>query len=214
MAFIRDESRGASERLADERGPFPEWEDSILEEPSRNATTTTIAPTGTISLIAGCSASIEPIYNVAYTKQVMGTRDCQRPVRRARERARVLCRGAHERPLRSDHDPERRGGSRRREAAVSHGPRRARRRPPSYPGGVPGARRQRGEQNDKPAPIGVRRGRKDVFLTARELEVKGITVFRSGAKSEQVLGETPRKEECAGECDYVAVDGGLPDPRY
>jgi len=94
-----------------------------------------------------------------------------------------------------------------------HGPRRARRRPPSYPGGVPGARRQRGEQNDKPAPIGVRRGRKDVFLTARELEVKGITVFRSGAKSSEVLGETPRKEECAGECDYVAVDGGLPDPR-
>ncbi|MEF8900909.1 MAG: hypothetical protein V5A25_06780, partial [Halovenus sp.] len=45
---------------------------------------------------------------------------------------------------------------------------------------------------------------KEIFLSARRLDLKGITVFRSGAKSEQVLGESPRKEECVGECDYVA----------
>jgi len=215
MAFIRDESRGASERLADERGPFPEWEDSILEEPSRNATTTTIAPTGTISLIAGCSASIEPIYNVAYTKQVMGGLEIvnDRFVELAKER------GFYAEELMSDlcdrttiqnvaavpddvkplfhtaHDVPADGHLRIQAAFQEH---------------VDNAVSKTINLPQSASVEDV----KDVFLTARELEVKGITVFRSGAKSEQVLGETPRKEECAGECDYVAVDGGLPDPRY
>ncbi|MEF8799622.1 MAG: hypothetical protein V5A56_01120 [Halolamina sp.] len=71
MEFIHDESWAAARRLAEEREPFPAWEESTREERMRNATTTTIAPTGSVSLIAGCSASIEPIYNVAYTRQVM-----------------------------------------------------------------------------------------------------------------------------------------------
>ncbi|MEF8799621.1 MAG: hypothetical protein V5A56_01115 [Halolamina sp.] len=48
----------------------------------------------------------------------------------------------------------------------------------------------------------------DVFLSAHDLGVEGIPVFRSGAKPEQVLGESPLKEECIGECEYVAPREG------
>lgn len=44
----------------------------------------------------------------------------------------------------------------------------------------------------------------DVFLGARELDLKGVTEFRSGARSEQVLTKSPRKEACVGECEYVS----------
>lgn len=61
-----DESR----LLAAKRGPFPAWEGSIWKEfPVRNAAMTTIAPTGTISLLAGCSSGIEPIFSFAYTRK-------------------------------------------------------------------------------------------------------------------------------------------------
>lgn len=61
-----DESR----ELAAERGPFPAWGGSTWKEfPVRNAAMTTIAPTGTISLLAGCSSGIEPIFSFAYTRK-------------------------------------------------------------------------------------------------------------------------------------------------
>ena len=72
MAFFKEESDNESRDLAIERGPFPKWTGSEMEkrgeEPLRNACRLTVAPTGTISMIAGASSGIEPIFSLAYRK--------------------------------------------------------------------------------------------------------------------------------------------------
>jgi ribonucleoside-diphosphate reductase alpha chain len=75
MEFITTIGRDESARLAEERGPFPNWPRSIYRDgrPVRNSTVTTIAPTGTISIIAGCSSGIEPLFAVAYS-HIVGDR--------------------------------------------------------------------------------------------------------------------------------------------
>lgn len=75
MAFIEREGHKASESLANERGPFPNYGMSTFSKAGkaklRNATVTTVAPTGTISLIAGCSGGIEPLFGVAFKRIAM-----------------------------------------------------------------------------------------------------------------------------------------------
>jgi ribonucleoside-diphosphate reductase alpha chain len=75
MEFITTIGRDESARLAEERGPFPSWPRSIYRDgrPLRNSTVTTIAPTGTISIIAGCSSGIEPLFAVVYS-HIVGDR--------------------------------------------------------------------------------------------------------------------------------------------
>lgn len=74
MEFISKEGRKASRKLARERGCFPNWEKSIFfpDKTIRNATVTSIAPTGTLSIIAGCSPGIEPLFGVCFERNVLG----------------------------------------------------------------------------------------------------------------------------------------------
>ena len=89
MEFLDVESKKESERLAQERGPFPEWARSIWGPDEtcardadgnrirpmqmlRNCNVTTVAPTGTISIIAGCSSGLEPLFAVAFMRNQAG----------------------------------------------------------------------------------------------------------------------------------------------
>jgi ribonucleoside-diphosphate reductase alpha chain len=77
MGFVQENAKLASRKLATTRGPFPSYAQSRLASaspaPQRNACVTSLAPTGTISLIAGCSSGIEPFFALSYRREVIGS---------------------------------------------------------------------------------------------------------------------------------------------
>jgi ribonucleoside-diphosphate reductase alpha chain len=71
ISFIRKKGEETTKRIGEERGSFPNIDKSIYKHPRRNATILSIAPTGTISIIADCSSGIEPLYAIYYVRHVL-----------------------------------------------------------------------------------------------------------------------------------------------
>ncbi len=206
MAFVADRAADASRALAEERGAFPNYPDSTLSTPRRNATVTSIAPTGTISLLAAVAASIEPIYSVAYTKHVLGGL----PIVNSRFVAIGERQGFLDEDLLADlhdrtsiRDVDAIPASVRRLFPTAHDV------PAEHHVDVQAAF-QAHVDNAVSKTVNLpadadRAAVRRIFEHAREVGVKGITVFRSGARPEQVLGADPLKEECLAECEYVGA---------
>ena len=221
MGFIQRESRAASAELAGERGTFPAFKGSVYDRDGgtklRNATTTTIAPTGTLSIIAGCSSGIEPLFAVAFTRNVMDRDELVEVNPLFKEIAqregfysedlmkRIAQEGsiAHieEIPAKwrsifiTAHDitPE---WHVRIQAAFQKYTDNAVSKTVNFPNAA------------------TKQDVEKVYLLAYELGAKGVTIYRDGSREEQVLniGKVNRAEEKAG-APAPVIDASLLSPR-
>lgn len=200
MKFVQEKGHKASEALAKERGPFPNFKKSVYKKgkPMRNATVTTIAPTGTISMIADCSSGIEPIYSIAYVKRVMDNDE----LRYVNPHFEETCR---ERGLYTDELEK---------AVVESGSVSC---IPGFPADLKGifctaheisaeghVRMQAAFQKytdnavSKTVNLNTTATKEDIakiYLLAYELDCKGITVYRDGCRGTQVLESGAKKDK-------------------
>ncbi|MEN6521727.1 MAG: vitamin B12-dependent ribonucleotide reductase [Armatimonadota bacterium] len=221
MAFIRDEAVKMSQDLAEKRGAFPNYEGSVWDEPEarprRNATVTSVAPTGTISIIASASSGIEPLFAVAFVRDVMeGTRllevnsEFERIAKEhgfySRDLMMEIARHGSIQMIKQvpkdvrrlfvtsmDIDPE---WHVRMQVAFQRYADNAVSKTVNLP--------------REATPDDVRK----IYLMAYELGCKGITVYRYGSKSEQVLYIGPVLARELGEDEIVSAEsefaGGCP----
>jgi ribonucleoside-diphosphate reductase alpha chain len=201
MHFIQEACHETSEALAQERGVFANWERSIFKDQGlqrRNATTTTIAPTGTLSIIAGCSSGIEPLFALSFVRTVMDNDKLMEvnPVfeKAARERGfyrpelmdQVARKGSiHEieeipedvrRVFVTAHDVSSEWHIRMQAAFQKH------------------TDNAVSKTVNLPRDATVEDVRK-VYDLAYQLRCKGVTIYRDGSKENQVLSFGQRKEE-------------------
>lgn len=213
MKFVQDEAHKASQELGKIRGDFPNFKSSIYKAKAkhmRNASVTTIAPTGTLSIIAGCSSGIEPLFAVAYVRKCSDGEsfvECSAAFEEAAKKAKIwspeLCKEVlNEGGIATIQKiPEE-----LKKLLVTAGE-------ISYEWHV-----QIAAAFQKHTDAGVsktvnlpqhatKEDVRNVFLLAHKLKCKGITVFRSGCKKEAALSVKPEdtgriavEEEFAGGC--------------
>ncbi len=201
MGFIQKESHAASVQLAAERGVFLNFDKSVFKDKAdhryRNATTTTIAPTGTLSIIAGCSSGIEPLFALSFVRRVMDNDELLEvnPYFEAVAKAR----GFYSRDLM---DEIARHGSIAGMAAIPEDVRRvfvtAHDVSPEWHVRMQAAF-QKHTDNAVSKTVNLPRDSTvedvmKVYNLAYELGCKGITIYRDGSKENQVLS-FPAKEE-------------------
>ncbi|MBN1629827.1 MAG: TSCPD domain-containing protein, partial [Thermoleophilia bacterium] len=200
MGFIEEEAIKASEELARDRGVFPNYDQSIWkkrERRVRNATLTTIAPTGTISIIAGVSSGVEPIFALAFIRNVMDNTELPE-AHPALERV-LKERGLYSEDLMKGIAAV--GGLHgidvpddlKRVFVTAHDvtPDWHIRMQAAFQDHVDNAVSKTVNFPNQAKPEDVER----VYLLAYELGVKGVTIYRDGSRQEQVLniGEVKRK---------------------
>jgi ribonucleoside-diphosphate reductase alpha chain len=214
MALVAREAHGESQRLAAVRGPFPGWPTSRParqgQPPRRNATVTTIAPTGTLSVIAGCSSGIEPLFAVAYVRHALGdvALEEEHPLLLQRLRAlgaeaalpRILANG-RARGVPGVPEPIQRVFATAHDVAPAAHVRMQ-------------AAFQRHVDNGVSKTINLPRDSsaaevRRAFLLAHELGCKGITVYRDGSRRGQVLtGGLPGHVGECPQCGGALVQSG------
>lgn len=222
MRFISEKARAASEDLAAVRGVFPNYAGSVYDRPGgprlRNATVLSIAPTGTISIIAGCSSGIEPLFALAFVRNVMeGTRMLEvNPLfeQTARER------GFYSPEL--IEEVARRGTLRE----MTHLPEDVRRLfvtdwdiTPEWHVRMQAVFQKYTDNSvSKTVNLPAEATPEDIwriYTLAHELKCKGITIYRYGSKARQVLTLAGREPEAGAEAaPYLTAEseyaGGCP----
>jgi len=209
MHFIHEEGVKASVDLATERGVFPNFERSIFADGGprlRNATVTTIAPTGTLSIIAACSSGIEPLFAVVFTRRILDGQEFLEvhPLfeHAARERgfyARDLLEevGAHKSLSEVEGIPE--DVTRLYVTSYDISPEWHIRMQAEFQKHTDNAVSKTVNFRNEATEDDIRR----VYMLAHELGCKGVTVYRDGSRESQVLstgGAFPQKVE-----DHVTI---------
>lgn len=218
MGFIDAEAKSASRKLAEVRGSFPNFEGSIYDTPEggpiRNATVTTIAPTGTLSIIANCSSGVEPLFAVSYVRTVMDN-DRLVEVNPLFEEVAVK-RGFYSRELMaliadhgSVHGIEDVPNDVQQVFVTAHdiAPIWHIRMQAAFQKHTDNAVSKTVNFESEATPDDVR----EVYDLAYELGVKGVTIYRDGSKEGQVL--TTGKSAKTAEAEAVAMRAGELEPR-
>jgi ribonucleoside-diphosphate reductase alpha chain len=203
MGFIDEEAKRASQDLAETRGTFPNYEGSTWEQRGRrlrNATVTTIAPTGTISIIAGCSSGVEPLFALALIRNVMDNTELPEayPLFEQTLKERDLYSEELMRRVASTgglHDVIDLPEDLRRAFVTAHDvtPEWHVRMQAAFQDHTDNAVSKTVNFSNAATPEEV----EQVYLLAYDLGVKGVTIYRDGSRDEQVLniGEVKRKKK-------------------
>ncbi len=201
MKFFRQESLKASQALAEERGVFPNHKKSVYPKKNielRNATLNTLAPTGTISIIAGCSSGIEPLFALSYVRNVLSGKRLYEvnPLFEQELRLREI----YSKETLADAG---RAGSIQSMKHLPSGMRKvfvtAFDIPPEQHLRIQAAFQKHTDNSVSKTinlpPDATVEDVRTIYLMAQELRCKGITVYRYGTKKEQVLSFDTRAGE-------------------